>query len=835
MNTYREVSSPHGAVAAPTITLPGAYSKAALPTLFGNNSHYFARLRNRVRVKTPDRYINSAAAALNVAADAVWDTPQQAIMHGAIAWRAKLLGWRGPYVLDALGWHERARRNFAAWTEKQNLDPIPPTIPPADENSNLARNEAGLHSNGDISNSHYDMNMVFIDALIRHLLWTGDKEYARQVWPLIERHLAWERRLFRREFGPKRLPLYEAYATIWASDDVQYSGGGVSYASAYNQFHNRMAARIARLLGRDPTPFDQEAELIAEAMRTYLWLPEKGAYAEFKDLLGDQLVHPSAGLWSFYHSTDSGALSPRQAWSMAESIHRDFAHIPVHGPGIPSDADYHVYPTTNWMPYTWSVNNVVMGENLHTALGFWQAGRREEAYVLMKSALLASMYMGISPGNVGTLNYLDVYRRESQRDFADGAGVMSRALVEGLFGIRPDALAGELRVSPGFPRSWNEASLVHPDFGLSFSRSGATDRWDIRQHGKRFSRLVLRIPAVREDVRLVTVNGHAAGWRCDPEAVGWPVLEIDCPLGPAASVMVEWKGQMLPNEVLASDYGEKFARVRRGAFTWWAPGQSAAALEGTDRMTTVWTTPQTRSIEYVDLSAPFNDCVVDIFKPGKYRSPRSPFVSLSLPSQGLGAWAGHVNATAEIDDSGLRNLSAANGGKFPMPNGVAFVTPGPGKSPNVVFASHWDNYPREVGIELTGRASRAYLLMVGSTNHMQSRLDNGEVLIAYTDGSSTRLGLHNPTTWWPIEQDYFIDDYQFRCSAPLPPRVDLKTGRVRLLVLDEFKGRGGVVPGGAATVLELALDVTKQLDHMTVRVLANDVVIGLMAASLQRL
>ncbi len=41
--------------------------------------------------------------------------------------------------------------------------------------SNLARNEAGLHSNGDISNSHYDMNLVFIDALFRHLLWTGDR------------------------------------------------------------------------------------------------------------------------------------------------------------------------------------------------------------------------------------------------------------------------------------------------------------------------------------------------------------------------------------------------------------------------------------------------------------------------------------------------------------------------------------------------------------------------------------------------------------------------------------------------------------------------------------
>ena len=304
LETYRDVSVPRGATAAPSITLPGEYSNIQLPRLFKQNTLYFAQLRNRVRLRTPDPYIDAAVGALNVAADAVWDAPQQAIMHGAIAWRAKLLGWRGPYVLDALGWHERARKNFAAWTVKQNTDPIPQAIPPADENSNLSRNEAGLHSNGDISNSHYDMNMVFVDALFRHLLWTGDKIYAREVWPVIERHLAWERRLFRREFGPKRLPLYEAYATIWASDDIQYGGGGVSYASAYNLFHNRMAARIARMLALDSGRYEQEADLIAEALQTYLWLPEKGAYGEYKDYLGNQLVHPSAGLWSFYHSTD---------------------------------------------------------------------------------------------------------------------------------------------------------------------------------------------------------------------------------------------------------------------------------------------------------------------------------------------------------------------------------------------------------------------------------------------------------------------------------------------------------------------------------------------------
>ena len=108
-------------------------------------------------------------------------------MHGAIAWRTKLLGWRGPYLLDDLGWHDRARENFETWIPNQNTDPIPAALPLADSKANLARNEPGLHSNGDLSNSHYDMNMVFIDALFRHLLWTGDTSFARKIWPVIER------------------------------------------------------------------------------------------------------------------------------------------------------------------------------------------------------------------------------------------------------------------------------------------------------------------------------------------------------------------------------------------------------------------------------------------------------------------------------------------------------------------------------------------------------------------------------------------------------------------------------------------------------------------------
>jgi hypothetical protein len=96
--------------------------------------------------------------------------------------------------------------------------------------------------------------------------------------------------------------------------------------------------------------------------------------------------------------------------------------------------------------------------------------------------------------------------------------------------------------------------------------------------------------------------------------------------------------------------------------------------------------------------------------------------------------------------------------------------------------------------------------MAGSTGALQSRFDNGEVIATYADGSTAKLTLRNPENWWPIDQDYFMDDYAFRRDGPIPPRVDLRTGKIRILDVESFKGKGGKIPGGAATVLDLPLD-----------------------------
>lgn len=783
-----------------------------LPRLFGDADAHRSKTADRVHVETPDEFINAAVPALNIAADAIWDSQQQAYMHGAVAWRVRLLGWRGSYAGDALGWHERTAAHFASFAQQQNTNPVPDSIPPADEASNLARNETALHSNGDMTRSHYDMNLVGVDAFFRHLLWTGDLEFARTNWPVIERHLAWERRLFRREFGPDKLPLYEAYAAIWASDDLSYNGGGTAHASAYNYWHNKMAARVAKLIGADAAPYEHEADLILRAMRKYLWSDKEGNFAECKDLLGLQLTHPNAGLWTFYHTMDSEVPSAKEAASMARWIDENIAHIPIQTSNIQSPF---VLAETSWMPYQWSLNNVVVAENAHTALGFWQANRPETAFANFKGVLLDTMFLGLCPGNVGCMTSHDMARGEAQRDFADGIGITSRALVEGLFGVRPDVLAGQLKVVPGFPADWRFAKIQHPDFAFEFHREGLTESCWIKSAFPKPMALTLELPAHRGEIASATVNGKPVKWKT-VETFGVPRIEIRCE--PAAS----WKVEIGLNPHVSAAK-ESIAGSPAHA------GQTNEPGSGFDWKDPL---PESAKLETIDLRAFFNDRVTEIFN-HDYRSPRSPFCSLATPKQGIGGWC-EPNAHFDVDDSGLRATAAKSAGKISLPNGVPFATPSNANAKNILFTSQWDNFPHEVSVPLSGKASHAFLLMAGSTSALQSRFDNGEVIVHYTDGTTERLALRNPDNWWPIDQDYFIDDFAFRRDGPIPPRLDLKTGNVRLLDPVEFKGKGGVIPGGAATILDLPLNHSKRLKSLTVRALANEVVIGLMAVTLER-
>ena len=145
---------------------------------FAARSQQVSEIAATLRMSTPDPYIDASAAAIGIAADALWDAEQQCVMHGGVAWRTALAGWRGPYSLASLGQHDRMRQQVRHWVKRQNTKPVAdsysPVTGPSDAGTHLSRKEALLHSNGDLSANHYDMNMVFFDVFLRYLRWTGD-------------------------------------------------------------------------------------------------------------------------------------------------------------------------------------------------------------------------------------------------------------------------------------------------------------------------------------------------------------------------------------------------------------------------------------------------------------------------------------------------------------------------------------------------------------------------------------------------------------------------------------------------------------------------------------
>ena len=505
-------------------------------------------IAGRIKIVTPDKYINTLGGALSIAADAVWESPT--FMHGAIGWRMRLNGWRGPYVGDVLGWHDRAKTHFKAYALSQVTTPLSGPLV-MDTALHLARSLEKMgtsvfssgyicrNPNGDFRAHHYDMNLVYIDALLRHFNWTGDLKFAKEMWPVIIRHLAWEKR----NFDPDDDGLYDAYAAIWASDALQYSGGAGTHSSAYNYKANKDAATLAKLIGEDGTKYEAEATKILKAINATLWIPSKGTYAEFKDMMGNKLLHSTPAIWTMYHSLDSDVPDIFQAYQSMKYIDENIPHIPVRAKGL--EEGYYTISTSKWMPYDWSLNNVATAEVMHTALANWQAGRNEKAFNLFKSELLSTMYLGGSAGNIGQISFYDAARGEAYRDFADPVAMTARSLVEGLFGILPNALKGELVIKPGFPAAWNNASISIPDIAIDFTRKGKVDIYTVVPAFEKKLRLKLLVKANGTKVQSVTVNGKKTIWKNVADAMGAPAIEINSEEQNKYVISITWLGDIV--------------------------------------------------------------------------------------------------------------------------------------------------------------------------------------------------------------------------------------------------------------------------------------------------
>lgn len=751
-------------------------------------------LAGNIVFDTPDPYLNTMGGTLMAAADGAWDG--EVWLHGAIVWRMQLNGWRAGFLGDLLGLPDRAVSHFNAYANSQITD-VEPIIPnPTPDPEKLLTREAKtwgtqMYSNGYICRypnrkdimHHYDMNLNYIDELLLHLEYDANKDYLRKMWPVIKLHLAWEKR----NFDPDDDGLYDAYCCIWASDALYYNGGAVSHSTAYNYRTLRLAARICEILGEDPTYYKKEADKTLKAMNERLWLKDRGHWAEYQDLMGLKRTHNHAALWSIYTPIDCGMATPEQAIRATQYVDSCIPHIPVVIEGVKTskkDKPLYQISTTDWLPYDWSINNVAAEETMHMALAYFQAGRNEEGFRLIKANIMDQAYLGGSPGNFGQISYYDRARGELYRDFSDNAGISARAFIEGLYGIRPDALNGRCYIWPGFPAQWKHASIQTPYMKYTFRREGNKEIYEIEQNFAQPLQIVLR-------------QNTGVGY---VETVGTTEKK-------QTITVTRAQQQPLPRPLITAEridgkaWGNNFDDVK------------------------------TERLETVNMDAKWNSNVGDIFK-NFYLSPRPKVTTLTIPAHGIGEWC-HPEFTANINDVALRRQVKDQ--VFTTELGIPFRTPAKGR--NIAYTSLWDNYPDAVTIPLQGKASHAYLLMAGSTNHMQSRIDNGQIVVTYTDGTTDTLPLYNPHNWCQIEQDYYEDGLQFHAAQPRPYRLDfasLKVSREHMPMGERYGYQKRDFKAGAAVMLDMPLNAQKQLRDITVRTLSNDVVIGIMGVTLQR-
>jgi len=352
----------------------------------------------------------------------------------------------------------------------------------------------------------YNMNEVFIDHVRQYFDYTRDVELMRKLFPVLKGIVAWEGRRLK----PDSTPLYESSLDTWISDSHWYIRGQCATASAYMLGAHRFLAELAEALGEDPSPYRKKAESIRNAMQDRLWQSRQGVFAEYLDTLGTRQLHPEPELPTIYHSAEFGAASPLQVYEMLHWADHNLRSESTPGGG-------RAYWSSNWAPnagrsYTHSTYELAYGEQLNLALTNYLVGRADEAYAILRS-VLAGIYNGPTPGALSCHMCVDG-RQRANNEFADAISMWDRAVVEGMFGIRPKRPRGVVELSPQFPSAWPEASIKTPHFAYRWKRDA---RQIVVQWQSPLATAVhLRLPLRARQVDAVVADEKPIPYRIDP-------------------------------------------------------------------------------------------------------------------------------------------------------------------------------------------------------------------------------------------------------------------------------------------------------------------------------
>jgi hypothetical protein len=783
------------------------------------------KTRSAIEISTPDNMLDLTVHPSVLAVDASWH--DKSFYHGGYDWHAPYLGWRTWYGPTVIGWHDRVKESFKTFANLQvaKTDKTEEVVYNGGACSILKNSYGYLPDMSDGRKTiFYNMQEVGVDMILHDMEWTGDLSYAEEVFNCISGVLDWEKRIL----DPDNDNLYQNWLNTWVSDAHSYNGGGCAQSSAYNYRANKVMANLASRLGRNSKLFLDRSKNIRNAVQKTLWIPEKGIMAEYIDVIGNKLLHPSPELATIYHSIEAEIVDPFQAYQMllfTEDVLRNEKTKARGGRLVWS---------SNWYPQIYSSCGLYTAENIHLAWAYFKCGQIQKGNEILKG-IVDAHFLSRYPGAVAHCMTPDGYS-DGSFDFTDVSSMYLRLIVEGLFGLRFNLLDGEILVAPSFPSDWNSASLKVPDAALKYERKDQTEIFRFQCDIK--AERIFSIPLHSTEIADVYINKNSAEYFIEP-GIGSSKLIVKSNQVGLIELQVSYISNPIPKLVFPRyvSAGERVAfQVDRGLITeikdpsvclhgisqnklsvnaeiGGIPGNHTVFIRVKDRKWDGWlaadmiivkktnevktTTGSGKSFIPVDISDNFNISLSEIHKL-EYWNPRPKGYSFMADFNGRFGWdwnhAGYQKIV--IDDNVLRS----SGGEYFTENGIPFSTPEKGS--NAACVSIWKNFPEELSFRLSGRGAELAVFFIGVTNPMQSRVENARFTVEYSDGTEERVALVNPDNFddWLVaavqqenETQYFSDyNHGIIQRISLNPSRDLKALKVRAIANEVIVGILGI-------------------------------------------
>ena len=266
----------------------------------------------RLKINTPDPYLNAIAPASVAAVDGTWYPP--VFVHGALQWNMRFPGWRTIFGGTMYGWHDRVIDEAKFYTDAQIK-----TSDKKEAKADPATLLTGLHPDSrfygvgriNIDQNFYDMQTQFFDQIVEEYRWTANPNLVKFFREALELHLIWIRDCFDLDGDG----VYESYLNTWPTDSQWYNGGGTAEETSY-AYRGHLAARdMARNAGDTESELyhNQMLEKIKKGFFEKLWIKEKGHSGSYREQGGHERLHKDPWLYSIFLPVDAGLTSPLQS------------------------------------------------------------------------------------------------------------------------------------------------------------------------------------------------------------------------------------------------------------------------------------------------------------------------------------------------------------------------------------------------------------------------------------------------------------------------------------------------------------------------------------------